>query len=288
MTTKRRRPPIGDPYKRAVVLAEAIAATWGRSASGGSDLEIPVGVVAALALVRPADPNEPDPAEFLLALDADGFAETLRTIWATFAAVRPDLSPNVYPVRNWLWEDRPARILDAARDVGRTAVDHGLLDLVADYRMEIDVFGTLLVELRPKSAISGRGQYYTPHPVAAVMARMLRPKPGERVLEPAVGTGGMLLAAAEALRADGHDPATVKWYANDIDPIAIACLAVNAHLWELGPHVLFAVANALTEPDWIPGALAARDIAISEVRAARMVAAFQSLMGAEGGHELSE
>jgi hypothetical protein len=72
---------------------------------------------------------------------------------------------------------------------------------------------------------------------------------GATVHEPAAGTGGMLRAVAQSMRRAGRDPAAVRWVAVDIDEMAIACLAVNAHLWGLGPLVLLGVGNTLTD-DW--------------------------------------
>ena len=39
------------------------------------------------------------------------------------------------------------------------------------------------------------GEFYTPRPVVKLMVRMMDPKPGESVYDPACGTGGMLIAA---------------------------------------------------------------------------------------------
>ena len=44
---------------------------------------------------------------------------------------------------------------------------------------------------------SGAGQYFTPRPLIRAMMACLSPKPGETVADPAVGTGGFLLAAHE-------------------------------------------------------------------------------------------
>ena len=37
---------------------------------------------------------------------------------------------------------------------------------------------------------------------------------------------------------------------NDISPLAVAGLAVNAHLWNLGPRVVIGTADILTDPEW--------------------------------------
>ena len=44
---------------------------------------------------------------------------------------------------------------------------------------------------------SGAGQYFTPRPLVRAMMACLRPMPGEKVADPACGTGGFLLAAHE-------------------------------------------------------------------------------------------
>ncbi len=44
---------------------------------------------------------------------------------------------------------------------------------------------------------SGAGQYFTPRPLVRAMMACLRPKPGDKVADPACGTGGFLLAAHE-------------------------------------------------------------------------------------------
>jgi len=74
--------------------------------------------------------------------------------------------------------------------------------------------------------------------------------PGQSICDPAAGTGGLLRAAAEVLRADGKAPHEFRWYACDIAPLAVAGLAVNAHVWGLGSQVVIACADALAEPDW--------------------------------------
>lgn len=273
-----------DPHHHAAKLAETVAETWGRSSCSGSGPEIPAGVLAALALAfQPEHADGPDPADQLAALSPAGFIQVIREIWARFTLLRPDLTVNVAPIRDWLFEDRGTDEIDAAHKIGLAAVRGGLFDLLADedHRHQTDLFGVLLSLLRPQSAITGRGQFYTPFHVCLAMAHLVGVEPGTTVHEPAAGTGGMLAAAATVLRENGHDPATVTWYANDIDPIAIACLAVNSHLWDLGHRVLFAEADSLAEPDWVPGALRTRDAAIAHLRtnlaAERQLAALRAL-----------
>ncbi len=52
------------------------------------------------------------------------------------------------------------------------------------------------------------GEFYTPRSVVRLMVDILDPCEGETIYDPACGTGGMLLAAVEHVRARGGDPRT--------------------------------------------------------------------------------
>ena len=63
------------------------------------------------------------------------------------------------------------------------------------------VFGTvyesILVELRDAG---NKGEYYTPRAITQLMTQMTAPRLGEKVLDPAAGTGGFLSAAIDFIR----------------------------------------------------------------------------------------
>jgi type I restriction enzyme M protein len=52
-----------------------------------------------------------------------------------------------------------------------------------------------LLEKNAQDTKSGAGQYFTPRAVIDAMVKCVDPKPGEKVTDPAAGTGGFLLAA---------------------------------------------------------------------------------------------
>src|SRR5579863_8972097 len=52
-----------------------------------------------------------------------------------------------------------------------------------------------LLEKNASEKKSGAGQYFTPRPLIDCMVRLMKPKPGEVVQDPAAGTGGFLVAA---------------------------------------------------------------------------------------------
>jgi len=49
------------------------------------------------------------------------------------------------------------------------------------------------------------GEFYTPRPVVDLIVRVLDPKPGETIYDPACGTGGMLLGALHFVKERGGD-----------------------------------------------------------------------------------
>jgi type I restriction enzyme M protein len=63
------------------------------------------------------------------------------------------------------------------------------------------VFGTvyesILVELRDAG---NKGEYYTPRAITQLMTQMTAPRLGEKILDPAAGTGGFLSAAIDYIR----------------------------------------------------------------------------------------
>jgi len=52
-----------------------------------------------------------------------------------------------------------------------------------------------LLEKNANETKSGAGQYFTPRPLIQCMVNLVQPRPGERVQDPAAGTGGFLIAA---------------------------------------------------------------------------------------------
>lgn len=78
-----------------------------------------------------------------------------------------------------------------------TAIDE--LHWFSDQR---DSFGDLYEGLLQKNAEEtkrGAGQYFTPRVLVTVLLRLMKPKPGEVIQDPAAGTGGFLIAANKAL-----------------------------------------------------------------------------------------
>ncbi len=62
-----------------------------------------------------------------------------------------------------------------------------------------------LIEKFGADAGKKAGEFFTVRSVAQLVARLARPKPGDRIADPAVGSGGLLLLAGEEIRKQGSD-----------------------------------------------------------------------------------
>ena len=107
------------------------------------------------------------------------------------------------------------------------------------------VFGTvyesILVELRDAG---NKGEYYTPRAITQLMTQMTAPRLGEKVLDPAAGTGGFLSAAIDFIR---------EKEVRTLDDEAILQKSITG--WELKPvsYVLGLtnlILHGLDVPDW--------------------------------------
>ncbi|WP_165942540.1 N-6 DNA methylase [Micromonospora sp. KC721] len=274
----------GGPREHARVIAEAVDLAW-HSRYGGSRVEVPMSVVAALALVAREAENVDQLAalgETIERLDHEGFGLLMQRLWCEFAVLRPDLNPRTKHLWSWTDEDQDDTVLRAVQAVGQAALRKGLFARCGpDAWGEMDLLGMLLQTMKSHGGRKGIGQFLTPVDLTAMIGRMAAPEEGARILEPCAGTGTMLLGAAMGMREAGRDPTTCEWWANDIDPLAAALCAVNLHLWGLGWRVVVGCGDGLLD-QWMHEALEHRQIAIDEVwrawRMARQIAAVRHLL----------
>ncbi|MET8352651.1 N-6 DNA methylase [Micromonospora sp. NPDC005206] len=273
-----------DPRQHARDIAEAVDYAW-HSRYGGSRIEVPMSVVAALALVA-RETEDPDRlaalAETFERLDYEGFGLLMQRLWCEFAAIRPDLNPRTIHLWSWIDEDQDETVLRAVQAVGQAALRKGLFGRCGpDGWGDTDLLGMLLQTMKSHSGKKGIGQFLTPESVTLLLGRMLAPTEGTRVLEPCAGTGTMLLGAAQAMRENGLDPTTCEWWANDLDPLAAALCAVNFHLWGLGWRVVVGCGDGLLD-EWMHEALRTRQVAIDEMqrawKLARQIAAVRHVL----------
>jgi hypothetical protein len=240
--------------QRVTRICERAYDAW-FSRQGSGDAAAALSVLAAFML---ADKVLPD---VLLKSADEEIVQGMAEAWSQFWILRPDLCACwCEPLCGWLLgcerEDRDKNTVRAAAAMARAAVKAGICDLVADdHLLDTDLLGHAFTVMRPKSARDALGEFYTPANLCEMMAAMTLGGagdvwPGMSIAEPASGTGGMLRACAKVLREAGHDPADMVWVANDVNPLAVACLAVNVHVWGLGHNVVIGVADSLANPVW--------------------------------------
>ncbi|CAM5314953.1 N-6 DNA methylase [Streptomyces abikoensis] len=293
--TLRPRLP-GNPHEKAQEIGEAVAAVWHKQ-HGGTAIEVPIGIVAALALVHVKDPKGPSLIGQILAQTDDELIQMYREIWAGHWMQRPDLIERARILHEWL-DDSPhdKHRLSMVRAVTRAALKAGILDLTghADpfFRSAADVLSPTMTALRSLGAQKGLGEYHTPPALTDCIAEAMigeisvavqadalgKLQPGEHIHDPACGSGGMLRAAGQAVRERGVEPASMRWSGVDIDSIAAACAAVNFIVYELGPHSTVACADALARPNAVEGAMVeARAVVEHRDRMLRMAAMLRGI-----------
>lgn len=84
-----------------------------------------------------------------------------------------------------------------------------------------NIYESILQELRDAG---NKGEYYTPRAVTQLMTQMTDPKLGDKVLDPAAGTGGFLTAAIDHIREN---------YVNTVDEEQVLQNSITG--WELKP-----------------------------------------------------
>ncbi|WP_425834249.1 N-6 DNA methylase [Streptomyces fractus] len=255
-TTWRRAFAPSDPHEHAHKIAETVIDTWYRS-HGGSSIHIPIGTVAALALLRRPPGTGNALADWIINLEPRELPQLFKEIYLGHWIKRPDLINRALRLHDWAWNPDPdPHQLRAVHAITHQALNQGLLHLTGHddpyMRAESDVLSPLLTGLRHKSDKKWRGEYHTPPCVSDLIARLLGDdslQPGDAIREPAVGTGTMLRSIAQLLRDRGLNTHDFHWYGNDIDDLAAACAAINTIIWDLGPGALIGCANSLALED---------------------------------------
>ncbi|MDW8415891.1 MAG: N-6 DNA methylase [Thermaurantiacus sp.] len=111
--------------------------------------------------------------------------------------------------------------------------------------LDVDVKGAIyegLLERNASEVRSGAGQYFTPRPLIEAIVKVMGPEPHMSVHDPAVGTGGFLLAAYEHMRREpeARDRQVGRRLRNelltgtDIVPEVVRLCAMNLYLHGLG------------------------------------------------------
>lgn len=82
----------------------------------------------------------------------------------------------------------------------------GVEELLADFDEHIGDLGDLYEYMLSKLSTAGKnGQFRTPKHIRDMMVKMIDPKPGELICDPACGTAGFLISTAEHIRSEHED-----------------------------------------------------------------------------------
>lgn len=82
----------------------------------------------------------------------------------------------------------------------------GVEELLVDFDEHIGDLGDLYEYMLSKLSTAGKnGQFRTPKHIRDMMVKMIDPKPGELICDPACGTAGFLISAAEHIRSEHED-----------------------------------------------------------------------------------
>ena len=74
------------------------------------------------------------------------------------------------------------------------------------------------------------GEFYTPRSVVSLMGKIIDPKEGESVYDPACGTGGMLLECVNSLKKNNKDSRTLKIYGQEKNLTTSSIARINMFL----------------------------------------------------------
>jgi len=77
------------------------------------------------------------------------------------------------------------------------------------------------------------GEFYTPKEVVRTMVKILDPKEGDHVYDPACGSGGMLVEAYYHVKAKGQDPRKLFLYGQEINVFTWAIAKMNVLLHDM-------------------------------------------------------
>ncbi|MGI8402718.1 MAG: N-6 DNA methylase [Gemmatimonadaceae bacterium] len=122
------------------------------------------------------------------------FTQRIRLLFSEAAAAHPTIFPS---------DDRLGIKSLTLAFVARSLQEFSLT------RTNQDIVGVAFQRLVTSAQRGDRGEYFTPEPVVRLAIDLANPRPGERILDPACGSGGFLLAAMQRIR-DGRERQNVS------------------------------------------------------------------------------
>ena len=155
---------------------------------------------------------------------------TLQNILDRLAEANPETLAGIFGDVAWANKDRlPESSLLNLIDsfdrltLNRNSVPHDMLGAAYEYL------------LREFADASGKkaGEFFTPRAVVHLLIRILAPRPGEAVYDPACGSGGMLVETINEIREAGGDSRTLRLYGQEVNLTTAAIARMNLFLHDL-------------------------------------------------------
>lgn len=133
---------------------------------------------------------------------------------------------SVFSTANWsnknVFSDDKLRALIEHMSKRRLGNNDYAQDLIGDaYEMLLKKFADL--------SKAKAGEFYTPRPVVRLLVRILDPKPGETVYDPACGSGGMLIEAVHHMKNDEQCCGAIFGQEKNVTNAAVAKMNLFLH-----------------------------------------------------------
>ena len=123
---------------------------------------------------------------------------------------------------------QPDRGLRHARPAARRSVGHDVLGNAYEY---------LLKQFADESGKKA-GEFFTPRSVVRLLTRILDPQPTDTVYDPACGSGGMLVEAANEVLEAGGSLRQMRFYGQEVNLTTAAIARMNLFLHDIEDAVI--------------------------------------------------
>ncbi|MFJ8795948.1 N-6 DNA methylase [Streptomyces sp. NPDC102462] len=153
--------------------------------------------------------------------------QALRKAMREIESANPDQLTGVFGDAQWTNKER------LSDETLRNLLEHFSTQVLSLSRVPEDELGRAYEFLVKKFADdSGHTaqEFYTNRTLVRLMARMLRPQPGESVYDPTCGTGGMLVTAAAEVKDQGEDHRRLGLFGQELNVMTSSIARMNLYL----------------------------------------------------------
>ncbi len=161
---------------------------------------------------------------------SENVGAALQTMLDRIQEANPDTLAGIFGGAQWANKEAlPEHALTGVLDVfdglklDPASVPHDLLGNAYEY---------LLKNFADESGKKA-GEFFTPRSVVRLMARILDPKEGETICDPACGSGGLLVESVNEVRESGGDARTLRIYGQEVNQTTAAIARMNLYLHDI-------------------------------------------------------